>query len=142
MKFTFTAALFAIASGAAADASSVSQSSQMPPPKVQSSALYKGALRGNPGFERILVNSGDFPVPYYDNGCLPDNFKDKCGSCLCLEGGEGNAVQPKRCDINANPDGNRCVDKAAKGTQCSYNWECQSNSCLKARNWSQSYYCQ
>ena len=88
MKFTFTAALFAIASGAAAGASSVSQSFQKPPAKVQSSALYKRALRGNPDFGRILANDDGFPVPYYDNGCLPDNFKDKCASCMCLDGGE------------------------------------------------------
>jgi hypothetical protein len=80
-------------------------------------------------FERMLSNGG-FPVPYYANGCLPDEFKDKCEPCMCLDGGIN--VQTKRCDWNAVPDGsgsNGCVEKSPLGEQCSRNWMCKSNFC-------------
>ena len=95
------------------------------------------SLRGSPdpanlaGFGRMLSNGG-FPVPYYADGCLPDEFKDKCASCMCLEGGIDNPVQTKRCDWNAVPDGsgsNGCVEKSPLGEQCSRNWMCKSNFC-------------
>ena len=74
----------------------------------------------------MLGANNGFPEPYYDNGCLPDNFKDKCEACMRLEGGKGNKVQTKRCAINAKVDpnpgvctvtavANGCVEKAPKG---------------------------
>ena len=82
-------------------------------------------------FERMLSNGG-FPVPYYADGCLPDQFKDKCESCMCLNGPIGGAYPTKRCDWNAVPDGsgsNGCVDKSPVNEQCSQNWMCMSNHC-------------
>jgi hypothetical protein len=86
-------------------------------------------------FERMLGDgsSKNFPVPYYADGCLPDQFKDKCKPCMCLNGPIGGAYPTKRCDWNAVPDGsgsNGCVDKSPNnGAQCSENWMCISNYC-------------
>ena len=125
MKFTFAAAFFAVASGAAAPGtSSVSQS--LPSPEVQSSSL-KGYLRGGIDlhFARRL-----YPAEYYSSGCLGDQFKDKCAGCMCIEGGEGKPLQRQICDLHAPPDGkDHCVDKKPDGAYCSDNWECQSNYC-------------
>ena len=80
---------------------------------------------------RILSNGG-FPAPYYAGGCLPDIFKDKCKSCMCLKGGIGHP-QTKRClIIDVAPDGsgnNGCVDKAPRGRNCQHDWDCQGNHC-------------
>ena len=126
MKFTFTAALFAIAADAAAPgASDVSQSFQIPPPKA-----LKGFLRGNQGNLDFARRLAPYGFPYYSDGCLPDNYKDKCSNCMCLDGGEGNPVQRKQCDLGANPDGNdHCVDKFLDGEECTDAWQCYSNRC-------------
>jgi hypothetical protein len=127
MKFTFTAALLAVASGAAA-APADTASSVLPPPEAQSNAL-KGSLRGGTDrmFSRRLI---PFPDEYDSNGCLGDNFKDKCANCMCLNGPIGGAYPTKHCDLSAPGDGqDHCVDKGATDSLCHANWECQSNSC-------------
>jgi hypothetical protein len=83
---------------------------------------------------RMLEPNNGFPFPRYDNGCLPNEFKDKCESCMCLEGGIGNPVQTKRCNIEAIPDGsgnNGCYDKMENGEQCLHGWDCISTVCLQ-----------
>ena len=109
MKSVFTAALFAIASGAAA-------------PDTEFARRLTGYR---------LRRLAGYPAPYQSDSCLDDQFHDKCWNCMCLAGGEGNPVETMRCDLDANPDGqDHCVPKLANGEQCYYDWECQSNSCL------------
>ena len=129
MKFAFAAALFAIASGAAPDASSVSQS--------QAAELITGYLRGginNTTFVRRLdiLNRNEYPEEYdTDTGCLSPVFVDKCKNCMCLNGPIGGAYPTKRCDLNAPGDGtDHCGYKAAVGEICTHNWQCQSNKCF------------
>jgi hypothetical protein len=128
MKFTFTAALLAVASGAAA-APADTASSVLPPPEAQSNAL-KGSLRG--GTDRMFSRRLElaFPDEYESNGCLGDNFKDKCANCMCLNGPIGGAYPTKHCDLSAPGDGqDHCVDKGWPGSKCSENWECKYGSC-------------
>ena len=96
---------------------------------------------------RMLFGSSEpnngFPFPRYDNGCLPEQYKDKCESCMCIEGGIGNAVQTKRCNIEAIPDGsgnNGCYDKVENGGECGHSWDCISNFCM-AKGLSRNYHC-
>jgi len=133
--FTLTAALLAVASGAAA-APANTASSGLPYPEVHAKAL-KGSLRGG---TNLIFSRRLFPDEYESNGCLGDNFKDKCANCMCLEGGEGKPVQTKHCDLSAPGDGqDHCVDKGATGSKCTQNWECQSNSCREGPSSHQNY---
>ena len=126
MKFTFAAALFAVASGAAAA------------PEVQSKLLQQvhsdtGYLLGGDNLNLFARRLDIYPEEYDSRGCLPDIFKDKCEKCMCLKAGEGNPVQTKHCDLSAPGDGtDHCVDKGATGSECSYNWQCQSSQCENA----------
>ena len=131
MKFTFTAALFAVASGAVAPDTASSFSQSFSPPGAHYVAEPPtGHLRGNFNHAAFARRLSIYPAPYQANSCLGDNFRDKCSNCMCLEGGEGNPVQTKRCDLDANPDGNdHCIDKGAPGSECHFGYDCQSNLC-------------
>ena len=135
MMFTFTAALFAIASGAAGDSAASSVSQSLSPSEVHADALPKSYLRGGSDttfVRRLFVPYGGFRKPYNSNtGCLDDQYHDKCWNCMCLTGGEGNPVVTMWYDLDANPDGqDHCMPKLAFGERCYYDWECLSNSCL------------
>jgi hypothetical protein len=118
MKFTFAAALFAVASGAA------------PAEAHSSPKLLPGHLRGGGNLEFYARRLSDYPDEYDSRGCLPGVFKDKCAKCMCLEGGERNALQKKHCDLSAPGDGtDHCVPKGAPGSKCTWNWQCQSSEC-------------
>ena len=118
MKFTFAAALFA-ASGAAAAPVEVHSSPKFLPFAV-------GHLRGDNNLDVFARRL--YPDEYDSRGCLGDNFKDKCANCMCLDG------NTKHCDLSATPDGeDHCVDNGANGSNCSHNWECQSNNCMYLR---------